>query len=344
MKTGATGSWSLGALSPLGENQAQQGELCGQHILCSAGQAWGVSLPPPGGQARWGAPEQQLLGASFSPASGPHPPPPLPLGPGRVGCGPLKTGPLGVGGPRRSPCFFWRRRDYAGSTRWPQHRLPPWAHPALRFCPESPRRWLWSLQPPQEGCATSRGVPGVRAPQAGGPITEAEPAQGGPCQRGLLPRPSAGPRHRLGRGPSHGGPRFALPRPGVPMLLPLCGGHPLWGLPAGPTSLWRLALASQSPSRAVLGPWLKQGVQWQSKSPSRVCLSGSGRICPLREQLRVRGWPGPRPGRPLLARASMSPTPSDSPVSDVNTFRPRKGTGNIILREAGGRGAVGSLH
>lgn len=328
MKTGATGSWSLGALSPLGENQAQQGELCGQHILCSASQAWGVSLPPPGGQARWGAPEQQLLGASFSPASGPHPPPPLPLGPGRVGCGPLKTGPLGVGGPRRSPCFFCRRRDYAGSTRWPQHRLPPWAHPALRFCPESPRRWLWSLQPPQEGCATSRGVPGVRAPQARG---------------GFFLGPQLGHATAWAGVPAMGGPALPYPGLGCPCYC-LCveatrsgvfqqGPHlsGVWPSPHSPHpgQSWGHGLSTGCSSRA---------------SPSRVCLSGSGRICPLREQLRVRGWPGPRPGRPLLARASMSPTPSDSPTSDVNTFRPRKGTGNIILREAGGRGAVGSLH
>lgn len=186
----------------------------------------------------------------------------------------------------------------------------------MRFCPESPRRWLWSLRPPQEGCATSRGVPGVRAPLAGGPITEAEQAQGGPCQRGVSSSAlSAGPRRRLGRGPSHGGLRFALPRPGVPMLPPSYGGHPLWGLPEGPTSLWPLALASQSPSRAILRPWPTQGVQGQSKSPSRVCLSGSGHVCPLRESsyeseagldlaLGGRSWLGPpclpRPLTPQL--------------------------------------------
>lgn len=198
MKTGATGSWSLGALSPLGENQAQQGELCGQHILCSASQAWGVSLPPPGGQARWGAPEQQLLGASFSPASGPHPPPPLSLGLGRVGCGPLKTGPLGVGGPRRSPCFFCRRRDYAGSTRWPQHRLPPWAHPP---------------------CDS------VLKAQGGG---------SGPCSRPRKAVPPAGVSLASGlrrpEGASSSALSWATPPPGQ-------GSQP-WGAPLCPTQAW----------------------------------------------------------------------------------------------------------
>lgn len=182
---------------------------------------------------------------------------------------------------------------------------------------------------------------GLRRPEA--PSQRQNRHRVGPARGGFFLGPQLGHATAWAGVPAMGGPALPYPGLGCPCYC-LCveatrsgvfqqGPHlsGVWPSPHSPHpgQSWGHGLSTGCSSRA---------------SPSRVCLSGSGRICPLREQLRVRGWPGPRPGRPLLARASMSPTPSDSPTSDVNTFRPRKGTGNIILREAGGRGAVGSLH